>query len=320
MQPINEYILEDNRSQQAMKRIVDMLLDAYMGKDNRWHFPTVIGAAAALTGELSLLACHPAPQDTGYIPSRDVDDFLFDGAQSFSIFDLIRLDVDLSALPYKNEREMLDSISQGTDQSFGQPLYPRLNTETPVFPHEWPPNACPRFREAINELFNIFSLSAEERAWTMALATGELIGLSAGFAEKGMSSQRAREDILVRMAAQITCACARIFPLQQEYPQLQKESPLGPQFLHLEGKTILFAVTEEDGKITYNLRKDGNDYTIYGQLIAEEDRDALGNHGEIVHLSALQASGINDPLLEKMFRQIAEDRHSTKHHFTLKFA
>lgn len=322
MNPINEYILEDDRIQKAMRRIVDILLDAYKGNDNKWHFPTVIGAAAALTGELSLLACHSAPpKDDLFLVSDDVERFLGDGQRSLSIFDLIRLDTDISSLPYDNEDSLLASISQRTAGASGTENYPCLSSDTTVFPHEWSPNACPRFRLTVKELFDKLSLSAEERAWTMALATGELIGLSQGFSKNGMSAQPARSDILVRMAAEVTYACAHMMPLREEIAENPPESPLDPRVILDEKSNMKYRRREIAGKIVefgfehrtswkfYHLRIDGKEYSVMAHEEYDRSRGFAHRHGEGIKLKDITPEEGQTSFIKDLFKTLILEYH-----------
>ncbi|TAL27565.1 MAG: hypothetical protein EPN97_17005 [Alphaproteobacteria bacterium] len=182
---------EDRRqlTKSTADEVVTYLLDAY--QDERGvHAETVIGAAAALTGEHILRACHTDEQlaGNGWITSSPADAFLFEDEQDITIYDLIKAITGL-----KDDMPDMVAITVRTAQAIGGSPFPPLTVDQVNYPHEWSPNAGVTHRDAIMRMAEKRGLSPRERALALGMATAILINSAAGMLDKKISALLAME-------------------------------------------------------------------------------------------------------------------------------
>jgi hypothetical protein len=195
---------EDRRqlTKSTADEVVTYLLDAY--QDERGvHAETVIGAAAALTGEHILRACHTPEQlaGNGWITSSPADAFLFEDEQDITIYDLIKVITGL-----KDDMPDMVAITVRTAQAIGGSPFPPLTVDQVNYPHEWSPNAGVVHRDAVMRMAEKRGLSPRERALALGMVTAILINSAAGMLDK---------KIAVLLALEIMTGVTKMKPLQK---------------------------------------------------------------------------------------------------------
>lgn len=184
---------EDRRQlvREAAQGILGYLMEAYTD-DRGVHAETVIGAAAALTGEHILRACHTDAQlaGSGWIISDPANLFLFEDEQDITIYDLIKAVTGL-----KDDMPDMVTIAVRTAQAIGGSPFPPLTVDEAHYPHEWSPNAAFVHRDAIMAIAEKKGLSPRERALALGMTTAMIINSAAQMLDKKTGALLALEVI-----------------------------------------------------------------------------------------------------------------------------
>jgi hypothetical protein len=168
------------------------------------HAETVIGAAAAITGEWSLWACGlPIPDDSWVvIPATNA--LLVEGDRAASR--LIAAAVRQSG---GDDKKLPDgpTLLARTAAAFGK-TFPPLTVDKAHFPQEWSPLAAPRFRSDIRRIGEKHGLrDSKEIFGACGLATSLLISATAKVLDPTIAGT---------LALEIMVAVSRMAPARTE--------------------------------------------------------------------------------------------------------
>ena len=138
------------------------------------HSETVICAAAALAGEAILLAVEPELPEKGWVSSERASDAVFGKPGEGGLWDYIRLStVEAGGRP--DELPSAEDVVKRVVSAIGSDFFPPFSAPKQHYPHEWPPNACPRLREGLGEIFVKHGLTGLDTAKAVVLAITLLI-------------------------------------------------------------------------------------------------------------------------------------------------
>lgn len=191
---------------QAGARIAQHLMQAY--RDPRGvHVETIVGAAAVLAGEFALRASTPRLPDSGWIAGAPADALMYAGSEKipvtmWSIVQVVahELGVDAAQLPN------MKAIAMRASENLGAPSFPpKLSVPSEHYPHEFSPNAGPRFRTEVMAIAREAGLDPAETALALAFTLGLLI--------KNAHSV-VPAPILALLAAELMIATPRMAPLK----------------------------------------------------------------------------------------------------------
>jgi hypothetical protein len=190
---------------QAGGKIAQFLMQAY--RDGRGvHVETIVAAAAALAGEFALRASAPRLPDSGWIAGAPADALIFGGFPDKRVTMwgvvhtvLVGSGADNSKLPNMN------LIATRASSLIGKEFPPKLSVPLQHFPHEFSPNAAPRFRNDVAAIAREFGLDPTETALALAFTLAMLIKNAHGIVPV---------DILAMLAAEIMVAMTRMAPLK----------------------------------------------------------------------------------------------------------
>jgi hypothetical protein len=186
-----------------------LLLAEYGDGDGQVHAPTIIGAAAALTGEFAQHA-GGISLDTGkpaYVIGDAVNVILLEDAGNgratvWGCLQRAGRDAGLS------EQEIVDPIEviRNVAAAVGGPSFPPLTVPREHYPHEYSPNACVRLRPKVIAIADRLDLSRRDLVIGLGMALYGLILLT---------QQVIPPAISVRLAAEIAFGVAKMSPLNQ---------------------------------------------------------------------------------------------------------
>jgi hypothetical protein len=195
------------RTLAASQEFVALLLAAYGDGEGRVHAPSVIGAAAALTGEFAQRA-GDIPSGTGkpgYVFGDAINAVLLEDADKgratvWACLQRAGRDAGLS------ERDIVDPIEviRNVAAAVGGPSFPPLTVPKEHYPHEYSPNACVRLRPKVIAIADRLELSRRDLAIGLAMAIHGLILLTRDAVPPAIS---------VRLAAEIVLGVAKMNPL-----------------------------------------------------------------------------------------------------------
>jgi hypothetical protein len=196
---------------QSGAKIAERLMKAY--RDSRGvHVETIVGAAAVLAGEFALRAVAPRLPDSGWIAGAPADALMYAGSEKvpvtmWSIVQVVVHDLGVDASQMPN----IKSIAMRASENLGAKSFPpKLSVPLEHLPHEFSPNAAPRFRDDVMAIAREAGLDPTETA----LALGFTIGLLIKNAHEVVPA-----PTLALLAGELMVAMTRIAPLKEPIAQ-----------------------------------------------------------------------------------------------------
>jgi hypothetical protein len=193
----------------ASKEFMAFLLGRYDSGDGLIHAESVIGAAAALTGEFAQRAAVGSlgTGKPGYIFGDAINDLLIEGKARgrATVWDCI---VHAARSTGLRESDIPDPIAvmKTVALAIGGPEFPPMTVPQKHYPHEYSPNACVRLRPHILKIADRYDLTREDLCIALAMATAGLIG---------MTKDALPPVIGVRLATEIAFGVAKMAPLNE---------------------------------------------------------------------------------------------------------
>lgn len=194
---------------EATQELAQMLQGAYMDRQNRLHCETLVGGAAALTGEFALRATGLPLPATGFVFGDPINEILYQPGERRTLWDVVEMVTGITPLapadlpdPIAVFRRVADSIAlilKGSSGSFPPLTCPRIN-----YPREWSPNAGPRLRAKVFAIGRQHDLTTRQLAFTLAYATLGVVK---------HRQEALGPAIAVTLWAEIMFATARMAPL-----------------------------------------------------------------------------------------------------------
>jgi hypothetical protein len=173
----------------AASEIVGMLQLAY-GSNNGIHAESVIGAAAAITGEWVLWALEVDVPQEGWIVGDRINQIMFEGANAVARI------VEAAVEGAKGSVDKLptgEMLAANAAAAMGTPGYPPMTIPACHLPREWSPLAAPRFRQSIAEIARQQVLSSHETLVACAISVGILIDATKGVLDPTVAGTLALE-------------------------------------------------------------------------------------------------------------------------------
>ncbi len=158
----------------AGREIVRLLLKGY-GNAGNIHTETLLGAAAALAGESALLAAENNLPETGWVFSEKALALIYNSPKSSdeSVWAIIR--TVLSTASSKDGLPDPVEITRRIAGAVGDSHFPPLSIPKENHPHEWSPNACPNFRQQINQIAGQHNLNRTQRTMALGFALAYIL-------------------------------------------------------------------------------------------------------------------------------------------------
>lgn len=191
---------------QACANFAKFLINEY--RDERGvHSETIIGAMAALAGEFALYAVEPVLPDDGWVYSEAVNGLLFENETKgqTTLWSAIRVGARRAGASPDDLPDPIDVVAR-VAQSVGQSPFPPLSVPKKYYPHEWSPNACPKYRNQIAKLALEQNLSATESAIALGYGIGLLIA---------KTSDTLPPAVAATLALEIMIGVSRMAPLKE---------------------------------------------------------------------------------------------------------
>ncbi len=177
----------------ASSDVLKFLITCYRN-ERGVHAETIIGAAAALAGESALRAAEPELPESGWVVSEKTSGLLFGDHSKgqVGLWDILRegaakAGADASDLPDPAE------VTARTAKAVGGSPFPPISVPEKHYPHEWSPNACPRLRDGIEQIFADHGLEGADMAKAVVLAIVLLINQTKGVLPPGIAAALALE-------------------------------------------------------------------------------------------------------------------------------
>ena len=192
----------------ASREFIAFLMSRY-DTDGHVHAESVIGAAAALTGEFAQRAAGIAfgGGNPGYVFGDAINEVLLEGKAKgrATVWDCIAQVARAEGL---SEREIPDplDVMKRVAETVGGPEFPPLTVPKKHYPHEYSPSACVRLRPGILAIADRYDLSRDDLCIALAFTTAGLIAVT-----KDMLAPQ----ISVRLAAEIAFGVAKMAPLTE---------------------------------------------------------------------------------------------------------
>jgi hypothetical protein len=193
----------------ASKEFIAFLLARYDSGGGLVHAESIIGAAAALTGEFAQRTAGGPFGDgrPGYVFGDAINEVLIEGkAQGrVTVWDCI---VHAARSTSLRESEVPDPIEVMTNVAAAAsgPEFPPLTVPKKNYPHEYPPNACVRLRPHVLKIADRYDLTRRDLCIALGMATGGLIQIT---------KDTLPPAIGVRLAAEIAFGVAKMMPLSE---------------------------------------------------------------------------------------------------------
>ena len=159
----------------ASTEIAKFLINSYR-TERGVHAETLIGGAAALTGEFALRAVEPVLPENGWVISEKSNALLFEDEQrgEAALSTVIRAGAERAGARPEDLPDPLSVVARVAAAVGGSP-FPPLSVPDRHYPHEWSPNACPSLRGGIEEIAAAQGISGREIAMALVFAIAILI-------------------------------------------------------------------------------------------------------------------------------------------------
>jgi hypothetical protein len=211
--PLRTRDVELAEAEPAAQELVAMLCHVYTDRNNRIHAPTIVGGAAALTGEFALRATGlPLPR-IGFVFGDPINEILFEGGRDqATLWDVLEKSAATIGVPkddLPDAREVFGRVAAAAatiTRDGGDAVFPPLSIPDAHYPKEWSPNAGPRLRAAVQEIAMRYRLTARQTALALGVATGELI-------QQGKDLLPAK--IAFQLAVEVMFSTAKMAPLAE---------------------------------------------------------------------------------------------------------
>lgn len=191
----------------ASKELTTFLLAQYRDRNGSIHAASVVGAAAALTGEFAQRASgiSLAEGKAGYVFGDLVNGVLIeDTAQGQpTVWDCLLLAARDAGVAERDIPDPVDVI-KNVVAAIGGPSFPPITVPQQCFPHEYSPNACVRLRPKVIDIADSLDLPRRDLAVALAMATYSLILLTREVLPPAIG---------VRLATEISFGVAKMSPL-----------------------------------------------------------------------------------------------------------
>ena len=193
----------------ASKELTALLLARYDSGGGLIHAESIIGAAAALTGEFAQRAAG-GPFGTGkpgYVFGDAINEVLIEGNSQgrATVWDCLTHAARSTGL---RESEIPDPIAvmKNVAAAAGGPEFPPLTVPKKNRPHEYSPNACVRLRPHVLKIADRYDLTGRDLCIAHGMATGGLIQITKDTLSPAVG---------VRLAAEIAFGVAKMTPLNE---------------------------------------------------------------------------------------------------------
>lgn len=155
-----------------------MFADSY-AQNGRLHAETVLGAVAALAGEFAMRATVPEVPTEGWIIGDEINGLLFEDslndAEVVTLWSIILRYARAAGATALDEPDWMEICRDNMLAITEQRSFPHLSVPQEHFPHEWSPEACPRFRPILFLLMEEHHLGLHEMALALAGVIGRLL-------------------------------------------------------------------------------------------------------------------------------------------------
>ena len=192
----------------ASSDIFAFLIDSYRN-ERGVHTETIIGGGAALAGETILCAVEPSLPEKGWVISERA---------TYAIFGLPGLDdgegglwnyIRQAAIEAGATMEQLPTaveVRQRTTEAIGGESFPPISVPSSHYPHEWSPNACPRLRDGLQQIFAKHGVKGLAAARAVVLAITLLIIKTKDVLDPAISAT---------LAIEVMTGVSRMAPMQE---------------------------------------------------------------------------------------------------------
>jgi len=191
----------------ASKEFITFLLARYDSGGGQVHAESIIGAAAALTGEFAQRAAGVpfGNGKPGYVFGDAINEVLIEGNSQgrATVWDCIAHAARSTGL---RESEVPDPIEVMKRVAAAGPEFPPLTVPKENYPHEYSPNACIRRRPHVLKIADRYDLTRRDLCIALGMATGGLIQITKDTLSPAIS---------VRLAAEIAFGVAKMTPLNE---------------------------------------------------------------------------------------------------------
>ncbi len=186
--------------------IADFLIQQYR-TDRGVHAETLLGAVAALAGEFALRAAEPELPQDGWVLSDNVNGILFEdeGSGEITMWSIIRIGASRDDPGGEGLPDPVEVVARVGSAVGGSP-FPPLSVPAEHYPHEWSPNACPRYRADIEKIGERNGLGKKDLALALALAITLLIANTREVLDPAIAAT---------LALEIMIGVSRMAPLEE---------------------------------------------------------------------------------------------------------
>jgi hypothetical protein len=193
----------------AAHELISFFLSRYAVGEARVHAESVIGAAAALTGEFAQRAANlPIPQgQAAFVFGDGINDILLEGrshgrATVWAGLEKVARDCGVPQSEIPDPVEVIRNVAE----AIGGPNFPPITVPKQHYPHEYSPNACPQLRPGVIDIADRLDLSRKEVWLALTMATGGLIHMTKNILPPAIG---------VRLATEIAFGVAKMAPLNE---------------------------------------------------------------------------------------------------------
>jgi len=201
------------KAEAAAEDLAQMLCHAYTDRNNCIDAPTIVGGAAALTGEFTLRAAGIRLPKIGFVFGDPINRILFEGgddrATLWQIIEATASALGLSDDDLPDAREVFGRVAAAAAammRNVDGAVFPPLSVPPEHYPKEWSPNAGPRLRGAVQAIAARYRLTPRQTAFALGMATGNLIHQRQDFLPPRIAFQ---------LAVEVMFSTAKMAPLTE---------------------------------------------------------------------------------------------------------